>query len=203
MSRAPHADVDAGPSEGAARSPFDASADSAAAAAAEDASVAEAPPVACRWVDVWHPSMKHIRKPARRFLDENLLGAPTAITCCSMTARSALCRASFHGAATNHTVGLAIGTRLVGVTEDSATAWLDVPVEVDVYQSMKQHNPPWAVALKVVVSGNELTLERAYGQCPRPCAATPGGCQSWNIEARKCCDAIGSYRLVGDELQRR
>lgn len=167
-----------------------------------DASGAEATAVACRWLDVWHPSLKGIRGAARKLLDEGLLGAPTAIACCALPHGSALCRASFNAASANHAVGYAIGTRLVGVTEGSPTPWFDAPIEVSEYRWMRQTNPPWHVALSLSAKGKGFTLQHEYGQCPRPCSAKPAGCQRWEVEANLCCNAIGSYQLVDGKLER-
>jgi hypothetical protein len=185
---------DAGPDD-AGGQPFAAEKPDAAGASSAELSVA------CRWVDVWHPSMKNVRSAARKLLEESNERA-TAITCCFLTPRDALCRARFDGSSANHIVGDAIGTRLVGVSAGSTAAWFDVPMEVSVYQTMRQRNPPWDVALTVSVAGPSFALQRAHGTCPRPCAAVAGGCRAWEVDAQKACDSVGSYRLVDGQLQR-
>ena len=154
------------------------------------------------FVELDDPAVARVRKVARRLLDERLPNAPSDIECCLLTAKDALCKSGFYAASANHTVGHAIGTRLVGVHAGSAKPWFDAPYEVAGYGSMAQRNPPWDVGLTLTVDGASFSLTQTQGKCPEACDPTDEDCEPWMATARKACQAAGTYRVANGALQR-
>lgn len=168
-------------SPSAARAPDDAAPVAAKSPAPDDAPATEA--MCPAWRLPSHAAFARLRASVggRRLSEMS--------TCCNVTATATLCREEVSA---NHVVGAMSGTRLVGFSETSESPWLEVPIKVGEYASMR-FPPRTLMMLDLATVGSEVTLTRAAGECPRPCARPGRTCRGAEREAQAACDGLGTY----------
>jgi hypothetical protein len=159
----------------------------------------------CKWMDIWHPSFKRIRKTARKYLERSeATDVPPQMLCCRVAPGHALCKVwrTWHFSevysANNVIVQMGSSERLVGVTEGESEAWLDTNLMVANHRQMGEADTPF-LHLEVTLRSDAVSLSAPASSCPRPC-----GRHCYLIErlARDTCESLGTYQLFGTRWQK-